>query len=230
MGMGLIFIRTAAVFVALFCIMRLMGKRQIGEMQPYELVITLIISDLACIPMSDPAIPLLYGLVAILTVFLLHQIVCLIDLNFACAKTVLSGSPSIVLNKNGIDVAELKKNNLNVSDLIESLRMEGYFSLDAVEYALYESEGAFSALPKKDYQSTQTSLPLLLIEEGKFDNKNLERTGKEKEYYLNVLKAQGCNESKKILVMTVDGNGKVYLQKKGEKYTVFSLDWEKRLW
>ena len=84
--MGLIFIRTVILFVALFIVMRLMGKRQIGEMQPYELVITLIISELACIPMADNAIPLSYGLVAILTVFLLHQIVCLIDLSALQAK------------------------------------------------------------------------------------------------------------------------------------------------
>ena len=228
--MGLICIRTTIIFVALFIIMRLMGKRQIGEMQPYELVITLIISDLACIPMQDPSTPLLYGVIAILSVFLLHQLVCLIDLNLGCAKCVLSGTPSVVLNKNGIDVAELKKNNLNVSDLIESLRMEGYFSLEAVEYALYESEGAFSALPKKNYQQKQTSLPLLLIEEGKFDKRNLQQTKREESYFLQVLKDRGCKELNKVLVMTVDGNGKVYLQKKGEQYESFSLPWEKSLW
>ena len=108
--------------------------------------------------------------------------------------------------------------------------MEGYFSLDAVEYALYESEGAFSALPKKEYQNMQTSLPLLLIEEGKFDKKNLERTGKEKDYFLCVLRDKGCPDSKKVLVMTVDGNGKVYLQKQGERYSCFSLNWEKQYW
>ena len=136
--MGLIFIRTVIIFLTLFVVMRLMGKRQIGEMQPYELVITLIIAELACIPMEDTSIPLLYGIISILTVYLLHQIVCLIDLNFRGAKVVLSGSPSVVLNKNGVDDTQLKKNNLDVSDLIESLRVEGFFALDAVEYALYD--------------------------------------------------------------------------------------------
>ena len=96
--MGLIFIRTVIVFVALLIVMRLMGKRQIGEMQPYELVITLLISELACIPMGDPSIPLLYGLVAIFTVYLLHQIICVLDLNFNKAKAVISGVPSVLLN------------------------------------------------------------------------------------------------------------------------------------
>ena len=228
--MGLIFIRTIIIFVTLFIIMRLMGKRQIGEMQPYELVITLIIAELACIPMEDTAIPLLYGVVSILTVYLLHQIVCIIDLNIRGAKVVLSGSPSVVLNKNGIDDTQLKKNNLDVSDLIESLRVEGYFALDAVEYALYEAEGTFSALPKKDYDTLQTSLPVLIIDEGKFDKNNVELTKRSIPYYTDILRGQGCVELKKVLVMTVDGEGKVYLQIKGKKYKTFQLDWKEKLW
>ncbi len=228
--MGLIFIRTVIIFVTLLIVMRLMGKRQIGEMQPYELVITLIIADLACIPMADNSIPLLYGIIAVLTVYFLHQVVCLVDLNSRNAKMVLGGSPSIVLNKNGIDDTQLKKNNLDVSDLIESLRVKGYFSLDAVDYALYEAEGMFSALPKPNYERLQTSLPVTIVDEGKFEQKNIERTGRDEGYYLQILRGQGCDELKKVLVMTVDGEGKAYLQCKGEKYKVFRLGWEEKLW
>lgn len=228
--MGLIFIRTTVIFLALFAVMRLMGKRQIGEMQPYELVITLIISELACIPMADNTIPLLYGIVAILTVYFLHQVVCVIDLNFRSSKAVLSGTPSIVLNKNGIDDTQLKKNNLDVSDLIENLRVKGYFALDAVDYALYEAEGMFSALPKKNYEKLQSSLPIIIIDEGEFDEKNIAQTQRDKAYYLEILRGQGCDDEKKVLVMTVDGQGKVYLQKTGEKYKVIPLQWEEQLW
>ncbi len=228
--MGLIFIRTVIIFVTLLIVMRLMGKRQIGEMQPYELVITLIISELACIPMADNSIPLLYGVVAIISIYFLHQIVCLIDLNFRGAKTALSGSPSIVLNKNGIDDTQLKKNNLDVSDLIESLRVKGYFALDGVDYALYEAEGMFSALPKKNYEALQTSLPVIVVDEGKFEKKNIRETNKDEEYYREILKKHGCKSEKDVLVMTVDGNGKVYLQVTGKKYEVFSLGWTEKLW
>jgi len=229
-SMALIFIRTAIIFITLFIVMRLMGKRQIGEMQPYELVITLIISELACIPMADPTIPLLYGIVAILTVYLLHQIVCVLDLKIRGAKTILSGEPSVVLNKNGIDDTQLKKNNLNVSDLIESLRVEGYFSLDAVEYALYEAEGTFSALPKKEYAELQTSLPVIIVDEGKFIKHNVALTKQDNDYYLEVLRGQGCDELKNILVLTVDGDGKAYLQERGKSYKTFRLDWTEKLW
>ena len=228
--MALIVIRTLIIFFTLFVVMRLMGKRQIEEMQPYELVITLIIAELACIPMEDTSIPLLYGVVAILTVYLLHQIVCAIDLNIRSAKVVLSGSPSIVLNKDGIDDAQLKKNSLDVSDLIESLRVEGFFALDAVEYALYEAEGTFSALPKKNYETLQTSLPVIIIDEGKYIDKNVALTQRNIPYYNDILRGQGCDELKKVLVMTVDGNGKVYLQEKGRKYKTFHLEWKEKLW
>ena len=228
--MSLIFIRTVIIFTTLLILMRLMGKRQIGEMQPYELVITLIISELACIPMADNSIPLLYGVVSILTVFLLHQIVCLVDLNFLSAKKAVSGTTSVVLNKNGIDDTQLKKNNLDVSDLVESLRNAGYFSLDAVDYALYEAGGNFSALPKQDYEKLQTSLAVVIIDEGKFDSHNLKETKKSKEYYQKILSERGCKDLKRILLMTVDGNGKVYLQEKNKKYTVFHLGWSEPLW
>lgn len=228
--MALIFIRTIVIFVTLLMIMRLMGKRQIGEMQPYELVITLIIADLACIPMADTSIPLLYGVVAIVTVYFLHQTICLLDLKFRSMKKILSGSPSVVLNKDGIDDKELKKNNLDVSDLIESMRGAGYFSLDAVDYALYESGGSFSALPKKDYESAQNSMPIILVDEGKFDEKNVKKTQKSKTYFREVLQKRGYESEKKVLIMTVDGNGKIYLQEKGKKYETFSLKWERALW
>lgn len=228
--MGLIFIRAIIIFIATLVVMRLMGKRQIGEMQPYELVITLIIADLACIPMSDTSIPLLYGIIAILSVYLLHQIICLIDLHVPKAKPIISGKPSIVINKNGIDDSQLKSNNLDVTDLIESLRIEGYFALDAIDYALYEAEGTFSALPKKNYESMQSSLPIVLIDEGKFEPKNAERTGKSKAYYERLLKEKGCKDFKSVLIMTIDGNGKVYLQQRGQKYQTFTLGWEQSLW
>lgn len=228
--MGLIFIRTIIIYVTLLVVMRLMGKRQIGEMQPFELVVTLLIAELACIPMADTSIPLLYGVVAIVAIFFLHQIVCLLDLGFKPMKALLSGAPSIVLNKDGVDDKQLKKNNLDVSDLIESLRAAGYFSLDAVDYALYEANGSFSALPKSGYEEMQTSLPVILIDEGKFDKENLTLTGRDKSYFLDILRKQGCKSEKKVLVMTVDGNGKAYFQKKGEKYKVLELGWEEKIW
>ena len=223
--MVLVTIRTAVIFIVLLVIMRLMGKRQIGEMQPFELVITLLIAELACIPMADVSIPLLYGIISVLTIFVLHEIMTLLDLKIKPLKSFISGKPSVVVNKNGIDDYQLKRNNLDVSDLIGSLRTAGYFSLDAVDYALYEANGTFSALPRQDYEELQTSLPLVVIDNGKYDKKNLEITGLEQSFFDGILKEQGVKRVKDVLVLTADGTGKIYLQSKKQKYVTFRTEY-----
>ena len=223
--MVLVMIRTAIIFAVLLVVMRLMGKRQIGEMQPFELVITLLIAELACIPMADTSIPLLYGIVSVLAIFVLHEAVTLLDLKVKPLKSVLSGKPSVVINKNGIDDYQLKNNNLDVSDLIESLRAAGYFSLDCIDYALYESNGTFSALPKENYEQMQTSLPLVIIDNGKFNGKNLALTGLGQEYFETILREQGVRKHENVLVLTADGEGKIYLQEKKEKFRTFRVQY-----
>ena len=223
--MVLVTIRTAIIFIILLIIMRLMGKRQIGEMQPFELVITLLIAELACIPMADVSIPLLYGVISVVTIFVLHEIMTLLDLKIKPLKSFISGKPSVVVNKNGIDDYQLKRNNLDVSDLIESLRSAGYFSLDAIDYALYEANGTFSALPKQDYEQMQTSLPIVIIDNGKYDQKNLEITGLEQSFFDDILKEQKIKRAKDVLVLTADGTGKIYLQVKKRKFTTFKVQY-----
>ena len=229
--MVLVIIRTAVIFAVLLVVMRLMGKRQIGEMQPFELVITLLISELACIPMADTSIPLLYGIVSVLAIFVLHEAVTLLDLKVKPLKGILSGKPAVVINKNGIDDYQLKKNNLDVSDLIESLRSAGYFSLDAIDYALYESNGTFSALPKQDYERKQTSLPLVIVDNGTFNGKNIALTGLGRSFFVDLLRGQGIRKEKRVLVLTADGEGKIYLQEKGKKFTTFRVQYpDGRTW
>lgn len=229
--MVLVTIRTAIIFIVLLVIMRLMGKRQIGEMQPFELVITLLIAELACIPMADVSIPLLYGIISVLTIFVLHEIMTLLDLKIKPLKSFISGKPSVVINKNGIDDYQLKRNNLDVSDLIESLRSAGYFSLDAVDYALYEANGTFSALPKQDYEQMQTSLPIVIIDNGKYDQKNLEITGLEQSFFDGILEEKKVKKAKDVLVLTADGTGKLYLQVKKRKFETFKVEYpEGKVW
>lgn len=219
--MALIFIRTTIIFIVLLLIMRLMGKSQIGEMQPFEFVISLVIAELACIPMADTSIPILYGIIAIVTIFILHQIVWLLQLWFQPVKKIVSGKPSVVINKNGIDEFQLKKNNLDVSDLIESMRSAGYFNLDDVYYGLYEANGSFSALEKEEKASN--SLSLTLIDRGKPDKKNLERCGFDRDALRKFLEEQNAKE-KDVVVMTINGEGRVYFQKRGEHYKILQSE------
>ena len=217
--MALIFVRTAIIFLTLLVVMRLMGKSQIGEMQPFEFIITLLIAELACIPMADSSIPLLYGVVSIVAMFILHQIVWLLDLWFKPMKALICGRPSLVITKEGIDEYQLKKNNLDVSDLIESMRAAGYFNFDDVYYGLYEANGSFSALEKEEKTS---SLAITLIDSGKLNAHNLSTCGIERAALDKFLKEQRAKINK-VLVMTVDGNGRVYFQKRGESYKILQM-------
>lgn len=222
--MALTFIRAIIIFITLVIVMRLMGKRQIGEMQPFEFVITLIIADLACVPMADVSIPLIYGIVGVLTLFVLHQFVSVIERWSRGFRLVVSGKPSVVIDKNGVNMKELKKNNMGVDDLIESMRAMGYFSLDDLDYAIFESNGKLSALKRDKPDGESGGLPLLLVSDGRVIDKNAKFIGTDKRGIAEYVKKQGASV-KKIEVMTVDGVGRVYFKSKNEKYKVlgFSL-------
>lgn len=219
--MALIFIRTAIIFITLLVIMRLTGKSQIGEMQPFEFVISLLIAELACIPMADTSVPLLYGIIAIITIFILHQLVWLLDMWFRPMKKVICGKPSIVINKNGVDEYQLRSNNLDIGDLIESMRVAGYFSLDDVYYGLYEANGSFSAL--ENPERSTTSLSVTLIDGGKADKKNLALCGISMQDLEEFLKKQNA-KLKQVIVLTVNSEGRAYFQKRGEKYKILHLE------
>ena len=220
--MIVIILRTLIIFFTLMVVMRLMGKRQIGEMQPFEFIVTLIIADLACIPMADVSIPLIYGVVAILTLFLLHQILSLIEQTGGIPKKIISGKPSIVINKQGVDLAELKRNNMGVEDLIESMRALGYFSLDDLDYAIFESNGKLSPMESTNQRQVPTSMPLLIISDGKPLKTNLPRIDCDKAKLENFIKQNGST-TKKTEVMTVDGNGRVYFKSKGRPFRILNM-------
>ena len=217
--MLVIFVRTLIIFLVLVVVMRLMGKRQIGEMQPFEFIVTLIIADLACIPMADLSIPLIYGIAAVLALFLLHQLFTLIEQSGSLPKKILSGTPSVVINKNGVDMNELKKNNLGLDDLIESMRSQGYFSFDDLDYAIFESNGKLSALENTEREKTPSSMPVLLVDDGKLQNKNLKVIKDDEENVKRFINDLG-GTLKSTEVLTVDGNGRVYFKKKKEKFRV----------
>ncbi len=221
--MSVTFIRTTIVYLTLVVIMRLMGKRQIGEMQPYEFIVTLIIADLACIPMTDVSIPLIYGISAILALFLLHQIFSLLEQSGRIARLVISGKPSLVINKNGVDMLELKRNNLGVDDLIESARSQGAFSLADIDYAIFESNGKLSVVKNQSASSSPSSLPVLLVNDGKIDKKN-QRLLSLSDGRIEQFIADNGGTVKSTEVLTVDGGGKTYFKQKRRKFKVLDFN------
>lgn len=213
------FIRTTVIFITLVVVMRLMGKRQIGEMQPFEFIVTLIIADLACIPMADVSIPLVYGIVAILALFLLHQLLSILETSGNFFKKVISGKPSVVIDTNGVNISELKSNNLGVDDLIEAMRAQGYFSLDDLSYAIFESNGKLSPLENPNKPKTLSSVPLLVVNQGKINDYNATLIKSNNEKITAFLKEKGLS-LKNTEIMTIDGNGRVYLKGKNKKYAI----------
>ena len=217
--MFIVFLRVCIIYITVLIFLRLMGKRQIGEMQPFEFIITLLISELACIPMTDVSIPLLYGLSAMLAVFILHQLMSVLEQSGKFMKFALSGKPSVVITKSGVDFKELKRNNLDVDDLIESMRGLGYFSLDSVDYAIYESNGKLSAVQKENASEySPSSLPILLVKGGKPFDKNLEIASLNVQDILNIANKENIRLLKNVDVLTIDGDGNYYIQQDGKEY------------
>lgn len=216
------FIRTFIIFITLFIVMRLLGKRQIGEMQPYEFIVTLIIADLACVPMADLNIPLIYGIVGILALFIFHQVISLIEKGGDFVKKVVSGKPSIVIDEMGVNVSQLKSNCMDIDDLFESMRSLGYFSLDDVKYGIFETNGKLSALKNDDGEEKGSAPCLTIIYDRKINKVNSEKVNLNKEKLQEFLLSFGIKQ-KDVEVFTIDKNGRVYLKEKNKKYKILNI-------
>ena len=234
-------IRAIVVYTLVLIVFRLMGKRQLGQMQPFELVLTLIIADLATIPMVENSVPVLHGIVPLLTLVTMHYFLTLITRKSDLLNRVISGKPVIVINPNGIDYDAVQKLNISIDDLFEAIRGNGYFSIDEVQYAIVETNGTVNVLPKKDFSPVaisdlkgtkieingtkartlldeeKTTIPVTLVSEGKIMNNNVE-IAKVSEDFINwVLKKTDTKKIKDVLILTLDGNGKIYFQTKKGK-------------
>ncbi len=228
--MLILFFRSIIIFLILLVVVRLMGKRQIGEMQPFELVITLIIADLATIPMADASTPLLYGVVGIVTLFILHQIISFLDRYFSPMSDVLAGTPTVVINSNGVDFVQLKKQNLGVDDILEGMRGAGCASIENVAFAVVETNGKLSVLLKnpselKEYGEGKSTLPVAVVVDGKFEERKLKMLGADREVLLELLRQEGEKLSD-VELATMDQAGKVYLQVRKKGYRVYKTDFE----
>ena len=220
--MYIIFFRSIIIFVLLLVIVRLMGKRQIGEMQPFELVVTLIIADLATIPMTDLSIPLIYGIVGIFTLFILHQILSFIDRKCKPLSNLISGTPTIVVTPQGIDFDKMRNQNLSVDDLLESLRGAGYASVDEVAFAIFETNGKLSVVPKRAGSSeAPAALPLVVIQQGEIQEDILTQHDLTPQELKKACTQNGYKTLKDVEIAMLDTNGKLFIQQKNKGYETF---------
>ena len=152
--MFIVLIRTIFLYFLVILVMRLMGKRQIGELQPYEFVITIMISDLAALPMQDTRLPLILGIIPIITLLFIKTILTQLQLKSQFTRKILEGEPCILVCKGKINYKALKKQQINLDELMEELRLAGYFDLNEIEYAILENNGQLSFLTSQSSSSS----------------------------------------------------------------------------
>ena len=221
--MFIVFLRVLIIYITVLVFLRLMGKRQIGEMQPYEVVITLIIADLATLPMSDTNIPLFNGILPLAILVLIHYIITFLTRKSIHVRRILSGRPVVVISPNGIEYKALKDLNMNIDDLIESLRQSNYYSFDQVLYAIIETNGKFSVIPTSNnspataedvgVQKPPAKIPHIIISDGKLIKDEL-KISKLNIKTLNKILAHLKISIKELLLFSIDDAGKVCYQPK----------------
>ena len=145
--MAIIFIRTLIIYFALVLIMRLLGKRQLGEMELSEFVVAALIADLASHPLQDIGIPMINGLVPIVTLFCCEVLISGLAMKNIRLRALLFGKPSMLVEKGKIRQKEMKKNRFTTDELMEELRNQGYLDIGSVEYAVLETDGRLSVIP-----------------------------------------------------------------------------------
>ena len=143
--------RSLILYVVILFLLRVMGKRQIGEMQPFELVITLIIADLATIPMAETTLPLIQGIIPLITLVSVHYLICLLSRKSLLMRKFFSGKPVILVDPDGVNYENLQKVNMNFNDLTEGIHTAGYFNLDEILYVILQTNGTMTIVNRAPY-------------------------------------------------------------------------------
>ena len=219
--MLVVFIRTIIIYVCLLVGIRLMGKRTIGELQPFEFVITLAIADLACMPMQDIAVPLVYGLVPLFVMCLMHFAFTWLATKSVKFRKFLNGKPIIVVTPDGIDSESMAKINFTVNDLLESIRSQQFFSVEQIKYAVLETNGNLSVL-ENDSAPEPTGIPVTLVIEGRKMETNYSYAGVDNEFVDGYIASKGM-KVKDIVLFTKDSE-RVFIQARGQKYIAENIE------
>ncbi len=220
------FIRTIILFFVTTSVLRLMGKRQLAQLQPYEVVITLMISDLATQPMGDVEIPLLGGVVAILTLLLLHSLLSFLSFWSMPLRTIICGRPSVLVRNGRICEEELQRLCFDLSDLMEGIRSQGLIGLQETGSVVLETNGSLSVFPASENRPVTRGeqgmskrydgIPLTLILDGKLQTRTLALAGRSPDWLHRLLNERGVKQDSDVLVALLDTQGKLLVQEKGK--------------
>lgn len=221
-----VFTRTIILYLVSVLSIRLMGKRQVGQLQPYEFVLALMIAELAAAPMEDVGTPLLYGLVPILGLMILHGLAALFSMKSICFRRILSGGPSVIIRNGVVQYEEMSRMCYTTSDLLEELRTQGYLNIADVCTAILETNGKLSVFPHagkrplspEDMQISvpYEGIPLTLVVDGRIQHEHLKRSGQSLSWLENQLHSLGISSSRSVLLASLDTQGRLFVQGKAE--------------
>lgn len=224
MGVGVAIARTLTFYAVLLLLLRLMGKREIAALSPFDLVVTIMIAELAALPMENPDITLLDALVPILTLTLAEIIVSYVTLKSETVRLLLTGTPSIIIRGGEIIESEMRRVRYNLSDLMLQLRLKGVSNIADVEVAILETNGELSVIPKSqrrplvpadlDVETEYEGLPLILVVDGVVNKFNLKQAGLDYQWLTARLQERGIESVEEVLLVSLDTVGRLFVQRK----------------
>lgn len=210
--------RTFVLYLLLIAVIRLMGKRQIGEMEPSEFVVTMLVANLASIPMQDGAIPLLSGMIPILTVLGMELVLSWLTLRSVALRRVLCGKPMILVDNGRILQENLRAARITLDELLSHLREKDVLDFRTVQIAILETNGSLTVFPyagqcpasaeEAGIAAAPHFLPITLIEDGRLLQENLTAAGKDAQWLAQVLSERKTRQEETFL-LTVDGSGEI---------------------
>lgn len=225
-GMVILFVRAIILYVLVFVAIRMTGKRQLSDLQPFDLIITLLLAELASEPAANMGIPLLYGVVPIVALFLVHQLISFLSLKSSGLRQILCGQPLLLINRGVVNEQALRDARYSLNDLMEQVRAKDIFDLADVDYAILETNGDLSVLPKGSKQTPtydslslpppDAELPFLLIQDGKLHKEALQQAGFSLPWLEAQLKRAGIPSVQHVLFAFLCGDT-LHLQSK-QKY------------
>lgn len=221
--MAIVLIRAVILYIVIAFSLRLTGKRQLGELQPSELVVTILISNIAAIPVEDSSVPMIMGIVPILALVCLDVIMSALMLKFTKFRKLVIGSPRVIISNGEILQKEMKRLRYTIDDLSEAMRSQQIFDITEVNYAIVETTGKINFMLKKDFQNAQRKdvscggssedPPSVIIRDGAIDSdkiKNLNLT----EQWLDKVLIENHTKKHNIFIMLADSGGKYTIIKK----------------
>ena len=217
------FVRVIILYILVLVIMRLMGKREIGQMQPFDLVIAIMIADLASIPIADTGIPIYNGIVPILGLLLLQLLISTINLKSIKMRAIICGQPAILIYRGKIQEKTLKKEKFTINELQERLRQNNVFSIGDVEYAILETSGQVTIIQKPSKRNLTPEdmqiepeyegIPYDLVIDGIIMRENLKKIGRDYNWLKKQTKKFGISPEE-ALIVTLDAKEQIFCQKK----------------